>query len=598
MKMIGKPNLERSVSTKTGRSVLDPAMMTCEEAKKSITFGDPQLLRASASSAILSNGGRILDPRFDTSNGAGDLYQMSARRDHIDAFVSHNWSTPRIPKLFTLALHFNLTTAFALTAGVAVVVMLLQIAGNLPAYQSYKLGEVQEEEVELTVRAPWCKIAGTATFFAGMLLSHEVRSRVGCCPGPTFFMDKTCIHQTDLELKKQGIQSLGAFLNYSWSMVVVYSDCYLQKLWTVYEVASFLALHPGGAMNVLPIFMWKVVAVGNLAYFGFLLWYFFCLLVDVRRPIDEAAGSGLGQLISYIGLVMLLGPSAIAFSFIMRRWAHVQAQLREQVAQFCVQDARCFCEDDRPVVYSLITAFIRAMNVLDEEAVANPDQEVLLEEFNKLVRTEVPDMILVSIGRIGIPYKHVAAMCLGHALHTCDNFAVFWREGWELNAIISNTFLHGSLFLGVFPLYVALTSLLTSRMIHIKRRCFEVLYVLVTSSFECTVTAGTYFSLRRVEKAGRETWGGAALYACVLVAILGATAWLYRPYPYTKHKRRLRADERPPPGAPPPPSVPEEDAPKPPSTPAQGARVAAESDAAFLREDSADSEDFARLSGA
>jgi hypothetical protein len=83
--------------------------------------------------------------------------------------------------------------------------------------------------------------------------------------GPAVFLDKTCIHQTDHDLQINGIRKLGAFLKSSRCMVVLYGKEYLQKLWTVYEVASFLTLRPGSQIWVIPVyfpvvaFMWQQV---------------------------------------------------------------------------------------------------------------------------------------------------------------------------------------------------------------------------------------------------------------------------------------------------------------------------------------------------
>merc|ERR1740121_2482032 len=74
------------------------------------------------------------------------------------------------------------------------------------------------------------------------------------CRGCMVFLDKTCIHQTDLERQRRGILKLGAFLRSSKKMVAIYSDLYLTKLWTVYEIACFLALHPVSQLVVIPIY--------------------------------------------------------------------------------------------------------------------------------------------------------------------------------------------------------------------------------------------------------------------------------------------------------------------------------------------------------
>ena len=58
------------------------------------------------------------------------------------------------------------------------------------------------------------------------------------------FLDKVCIHQTDTKLQKEGIAHLGMFLLFSGQLVVLQDDDYLERLWTVYELATFLSLQP------------------------------------------------------------------------------------------------------------------------------------------------------------------------------------------------------------------------------------------------------------------------------------------------------------------------------------------------------------------
>merc|ERR1719265_2912360 len=67
----------------------------------------------------------------------------------------------------------------------------------------------------------------------------------------TCFLDKTCIHQTDVEKKVTGIVKLGAFLSLSTRCVVCYTDVYLRKLWTVYEIACFLVIHKIEHMTII-----------------------------------------------------------------------------------------------------------------------------------------------------------------------------------------------------------------------------------------------------------------------------------------------------------------------------------------------------------
>merc|ERR1719401_538142 len=77
--------------------------------------------------------------------------------------------------------------------------------------------------------------------------------------GPCVFLDKTCIHQTDPEKKRKGISMLAGFLANSSTMLVVYTNEYMQKLWTVYELASFLVLKNQNRMILIPIHLSRLI---------------------------------------------------------------------------------------------------------------------------------------------------------------------------------------------------------------------------------------------------------------------------------------------------------------------------------------------------
>ena len=64
-----------------------------------------------------------------------------------------------------------------------------------------------------------------------------------------------------MTIQRQGIEKLAAFLRCSDEMVVIYTDVYLLKLWTVYEVASFLALSSVDKMTVVPVALAKLYVI-------------------------------------------------------------------------------------------------------------------------------------------------------------------------------------------------------------------------------------------------------------------------------------------------------------------------------------------------
>merc|ERR1719353_1430690 len=100
-----------------------------------------------------------------------------------------------------------------------------------------------------------CLLTGHTTFTITLFYYHEWRLCLTGWRGPSVFLDKTCIHQTDTDLQAAGIRKLGAFLRKSRTMVVLYGEEYLQKLWTVYEIASFLTLSPGSPIAIIHVFL-------------------------------------------------------------------------------------------------------------------------------------------------------------------------------------------------------------------------------------------------------------------------------------------------------------------------------------------------------
>ena len=48
-----------------------------------------------------------------------------------------------------------------------------------------------------------------------------------------YFLDKFCVHQTDLELKNAGVASFAAFVAMSKQVLLLWSVVYFTRLWCV-----------------------------------------------------------------------------------------------------------------------------------------------------------------------------------------------------------------------------------------------------------------------------------------------------------------------------------------------------------------------------
>ena len=61
----------------------------------------------------------------------------------------------------------------------------------------------------------------------------------------TVFLDRLCICQFDDELCREGVYSLGGFVDKSRSMLLIWSKPYLTRKWCVFEVAACISTNSG-----------------------------------------------------------------------------------------------------------------------------------------------------------------------------------------------------------------------------------------------------------------------------------------------------------------------------------------------------------------
>lgn len=205
------------------------------------------------------------------------------------------------------------------------------------------------------------------------------------------FLDKTCIHQTNKDIQRLGIEKLGAFLCKSSRMVVCYTDLYLKKLWTVYEVASFLTLHGPSQMSVISTEVPVVLCVGMGSMY---------LTVLIGTMVEAYTG------FSY-SIIMVACCLMYCLMAYFRMWSRNRATTYAQLATFSVQSCWCTNEEDRPFVYRNIAELCRATQLVAEDA----SEEEALAAFDLLVRTELlSNAFSGMLGGIGLQYSHLLLM--------------------------------------------------------------------------------------------------------------------------------------------------------------------------------------------
>eukprot|EP00927_Polykrikos_kofoidii_P053222 TRINITY_DN4748_c0_g2_i1.p1 TRINITY_DN4748_c0_g2~~TRINITY_DN4748_c0_g2_i1.p1 ORF type:complete len:501 (+),score=47.55 TRINITY_DN4748_c0_g2_i1:192-1694(+) len=333
-----------------------------------VYFGkDKRLLRGVFLSEILKSCGRI----FASSTGSRQTYSLSFVAEHLDAFISHNWSVGRFKKFLTLCIHFNFDVSVAVSLVVVVAISLATRSGVLPRNSRI------------------CTILFFPVFCVSMMYIRTLSSFVGH-PGPVVFLDKVCICQDDAQLQRRGILKLGAFIAKSDKMLILYTDIYLQKLWTVYEVATFLSVRDVDKMEVVSVsyctLLFYVYISMHLSFYGEKIEQLFhieCLHYEHVCPLAWTI-----------------------ISIMLRRRSREKKQIKSRLSTFNVQECMCAVESDRPVVYHNISELMLATKNVDEDATLDE----ALAAFDSLVRRKLPDVFLVAGDNNSRRYKHAVTM--------------------------------------------------------------------------------------------------------------------------------------------------------------------------------------------
>jgi len=415
-----------------------------------LCFSDSSYLRGMNLALLLRGRGDILRD----NGGIEKVFSYSKEVSHIDTFISHNWSVGRLLKFAALAVHFNMWIA---AAAVLIFIVILCALCTLPLPGPTFLNE----NLDPWPRSVIAQILMVPIFLVTLFIGRDV---IGYCGwrGPVVFLDKTCINQSSPELQRRGIDKLGAFLSKSSRMVVVYTDVYLQKLWTVYEMAAFLVMRPLNCMDV------ASVAV-TTKFIGFLLWIYLATLILLAIEVTNTNPTS-----KYFAII----PTGYGFIIALRNHERQQQKISSHVADFDVDKATCFSESDRPILHSNIATLMREVSVVSDDA----PEAVALEAFNRLVHENLSDVLGASLGRFGFSYRYVLALsssivlprwvdamtgALHHSIFQKDDAAVplMSISSWFLFALTN--------MLGVLPLVFALCSRLSRLCLHLPSDSFK-----------------------------------------------------------------------------------------------------------------------------
>ena len=175
---------------------------------ESLTFSlEPKLLRAASLQVVLS--GWCKHWKGSHVECGEELFELSQPVQSIDVFLSHDWETSRWMKLLVMLLVFNSPAAAVASLLASIAVGVGQASGVVP--ENLWFFPFPCYWVYLLVLCFWQRIRG--------VWRHRM-----------VFMDKLCIHQTDDKMKEVGILGLGAFVQQSDKLLVLWSQRYFNRL--------------------------------------------------------------------------------------------------------------------------------------------------------------------------------------------------------------------------------------------------------------------------------------------------------------------------------------------------------------------------------
>jgi len=348
---------------------------------------------------------RNLYKLFKQAQGEASDYELSRDVQDIDVFISHSWRAPWRFKILSIQWYLNqglaVAVSFALVSAGAIGT-LLSPWESVPHWHFTAI-DGDRWEYGLTM------YLGVIGFFAGLVAGSTYIPDRRC-----FFLDKCCIHQTDVVKQHEGIAGLGQLVLRSKRLVVFWDQSYFTRLWCVYELAMFLGSgnHTGTDVDFAPLFVPRAVMT---IFFQGLLSY---LALDIFSGlgIDAALRSRLPDhdpeaafLVFYI-LIHLLTTGALMQQLV--QFQLDRAEMWRQLERFSVENALLTDEADRPRIYADIEK--KWAGVSDGDALRN---------FEAYVRSDVAKGVRAAVfGASGssVPYSSLVPAFLPHVWRGID----------------------------------------------------------------------------------------------------------------------------------------------------------------------------------
>ncbi|CAE8594495.1 unnamed protein product [Polarella glacialis] len=404
---------------------------------------------------VMDLGGR----HFGNSACEKDYDALSFPTDKYGVFISHSWRTSRWAKYAALLYYTSLVPALCAGLAAGILAFALQVLGALPPFG------VSQDSIQVSESVPsslWCLVMGGCTCFAILVMwarLFELAESTRKSSQVSYFLDCLCINQSDAELKQAGIDSIGAYLRNSDSMLVLWSPEYFTRLWCCFELAVFLekSTNAGlqsllqnscaemrhasvGAMldlrrksspteinneETVPAriavatsahktrnethdrkLMIIPVQMGVFCMACLVMSYVFCVLSRVMEFLDQDLVEPFWALAMFAG--------CLAIYRFCRRYSQDRLELNKQIAQFTVSRADCNLSQDREFIKAVITClYSETLNEIDGIAA-----------FEYVLRSRVQHNVDKILGsRLHVPWRLTVAVMFVITLRGLDKVA-------------------------------------------------------------------------------------------------------------------------------------------------------------------------------
>eukprot|EP00405_Crypthecodinium_cohnii_P035699 CAMPEP_0206527654 /NCGR_PEP_ID=MMETSP0325_2-20121206/1476_1 /ASSEMBLY_ACC=CAM_ASM_000347 /TAXON_ID=2866 /ORGANISM="Crypthecodinium cohnii, Strain Seligo" /LENGTH=379 /DNA_ID=CAMNT_0054023103 /DNA_START=460 /DNA_END=1595 /DNA_ORIENTATION=- len=303
---------------------------------------------------------------------------------------------------------------------------------------------------------------------------------------------------------------LGAFLAHSDEMLILYTNVYLQKLWTVYEVAAFLLQQSASAYNM------KVVPVSLVGMLLAAVWWSYLQgVTGIFLLISELN-------LAWSGLIGTLGGAC--YTAAVRTWQRDKLLMQERLLSFAVRECRCTVDGDRHIIYSNIAALVQALDV-----------------FDQIVRDELRPVFKAAFGWCSFEYYHY--IFIGFAMTgtlALDYIAILpFSDSPRFHVAGALIWTHWTLI--VWPvIFTSLEILMSFKLSYTGWK--ELLFSVGASLGLVVFPAGVYewLTLYLMEKAADSNAALALILALGIISITWAIAALYKDACGATRERRRR----------------------------------------------------------